>query len=125
MKLHLDRGTATYRIAGYGRGYITVNEERLSGSALVMPERLVRDWPPQHIAELTAAHMSELLSYEPEIVLLGTGARQRFPEGELLEPLAERGVGVEVMDTAAACRTYNILMSEDRVVVAALLVIEE
>lgn len=124
MKLHLDSGTATYRISAYGPGYITVNEERLTRSAIIMPERLVRDWPPQTYEDLTRAHLGMLLEHRPEIVLLGTGAQQRFPEASLTAPLTECGVGIEIMDTPAACRTYNILMAEDRAVVAGLLMIE-
>jgi uncharacterized protein len=124
MKLHLDRGTAAYRISAYGSGYVMVNEERLTRSFILMPQRLVRDWPPRVYDELLAGHIDMLCEHGPEIVLLGTGARQRFPAASVLAPLSERGIGVEVMDTPAACRTYNILMSEDRVVLAGLLMIE-
>ncbi len=123
MKLHTDAGTATYRISAYGPGYITVNEERVTRSMIIMPERLVRDWPPQSYEELTAQHLRILLEHRPEIVLLGTGARQRFPQASLTAPLHEQRIGLEVMDTAAACRTYNILMAEDRRVLAGLLII--
>ncbi|NIR29269.1 MAG: Xcc1710-like domain-containing protein [Gammaproteobacteria bacterium] len=124
MKLHLDAGTATYRVSAYGPGYITVNEERHTRSIIIMPERLVRDWPPQSYEELSTPHLNALLEHRPEIVLLGTGARQHFPHASLIAPLYEQGIGLEVMDTAAACRTYNILMAEDRRVLAGLLMIE-
>jgi len=123
MKLHLDAGTATHRIAGYGLGFVTVNEEHLRSSVIVMPENLVRDWPPRSFEELRAEHFELVAERGPEIVLLGTGAAQRFPSSDLLAPLVRRRIGVEVMDTGAACRTYNIIMAEGRAVAAALLMI--
>ena len=115
-------GTAN-TIQAYDQGYIIVNEQRIRHSVIVTPERLITGWPPQRFAELQAVHLELLLELEPEIVLLGTGARQYFPHPRLTSPLLSRGVGVEVMDTPAACRTYNFLMAEGRRVAAALLII--
>lgn len=125
MKLHVDNATANYRISGYGSGYVAVNDERITRSVIVTPDRLVRDWPPQSYRELSALHLELVAQQKPEIVLLGTGERQHFPSSAILAPLFESGIGIEVMHTAAACRTYNILMSEDRLVAAALLMIQD
>ena len=123
MKLSLDGGSATYKILAYAPGQVVVNEETFTRSLVVMPEHLIRDWPPQEFAAIAAPHFSQLAELRPEILLLGTGARLRFPAPALLAPLYDAGVGVEVMDTGAACRTYNILMAEGRAVAAALLMI--
>lgn len=105
---------------GYGDGYVLVNGERYARSLLVTPERVL-DWAPGSFAELAEAHFAQIAAWGPEVVLLGTGARLRFPAPALSAPLARAGVGLEVMDVQAACRTYNILAAEDRRVVAALL----
>jgi len=81
----------------------------------------VQDWGVQSFADLNAAHFQRLLALDPELVILGSGSRLRFPPPALLRALIERGIGVETMDTPAACRTYNVLVSERRSVVAALL----
>ena len=120
MKLHLETGDGTNLIRAYGPGYVVVNRERYTRSLVVTPDRVVADWPPQGFAELHAAHFAALCALEPEVVLFGTGASLRFPPPALLAALIDIGVGVEVMDTAAACRTYNILVSEGRRVIAAL-----
>jgi uncharacterized protein len=95
----------------------------LTKSFIVAPDRLVEDWPPQRFDELTGEHLQAALALEPEILIIGTGSQQHFLPGELMAALSRGGIGVEVMDTAAACRTYNVLLSEDRKVVAALLMI--
>lgn len=120
-KDNLSRDTKVIR--AYAPGRINVSDELLTRSFIVTADRLVADWPPQHFEELTAAHLDAALALEPEILIIGTGATQRFLPGELLGKLGAKGIGVEMMDTAAACRTYNILLSEDRKVVAALLMI--
>ena len=91
-------------------------------SAIVMPGRLVIDWPPQNVEDLRPEHFAALLEAAPEVVLLGTGTNIRFPNPAYTAPLVEKGIGVEVMDTPAACRTYNILMTDGRDVAAALLI---
>ena len=120
-KDNLSRDTKVIR--AYAPGRINVSDELLTKSFIVAADRLVADWPPQRFEELTAAHLDAALALEPEILIIGTGATQRFLPGELLAKLGAQGIGVEMMDTAAACRTYNILLSEDRKVVAALLMI--
>ncbi len=110
-------------IRAYGPGRISVNEAMLTGSCIVAADALVEDWPPRRFEDLDLEQLQAALALKPEILLIGTGATQRFLPGELLARLSQGGVGVEVMDTAAACRTYNILLNEDRKVVAALLMI--
>ena len=121
MRFNLDIDTRKYFIKSYGPGWIIINEQELHRSVIVAPDRLVTDWPPQTFADLEEMHFAAILELEPEIVLLGTGDRQRFPHPKLTRVLLARGVGVEAMDTPAACRTYNIIMMEDRRVAAALL----
>jgi uncharacterized protein len=121
MRFNLDIDIHQYYIKSYGPGWINVNDQEIRRSAIVGPEQLVTDWPPQTFADLEEIHFEALLPLEPEIVLLGTGNRQRFPRPSLTRSLLARRVGVEVMDTFAACRTYNVIMLEGRRVVAALL----
>ena len=119
MKLHAD-GAST-RIASYGPGYFVIGERTVRQGIIISAGGAVDPWTPANIAELDEAHLQQILSYRPEVVLLGTGTRQEFPPPELLRPFADGGLGLEVMDTAAACRTFNVLAAESRDVVAGLL----
>lgn len=110
-------------IRAYAPGRITINETPLTKSFIVAADHLIEDWPPQRFEDLDAGHLKPALALEPEILIIGTGKQQRFLAGALMAELSRGGIGVEVMDTAAACRTYNVLLSEDRKVVAALLMI--
>jgi len=125
MKIQLDTNTTAYSISSYGNGQITVNDEVLTRSFILTPERLIRDWPPQEFDALAASHFESVAGLQPEIVIFGSGDRLRFPSTDLVRPLIEQGLGLEVMDTGAACRTFNILVSEGRRVAAALLMIRE
>ena len=107
---------------GYGEGYVEVNRARHSASLVVAAEQVITDWPVDSIEGLGADHFAAIIGLKPEVVLIGTGPKFEFPEPRRLEPLRKAGIGVEVMDTPAACRTYNILLSEGRNVVAALIV---
>jgi len=120
VKLHASRPGAVNTFTGYGEGYVLVNGARRETSVVVLPERVV-EWPASGFDALTLEDFHFVLELEPEIVLLGTGGRQRFPHPNLTRALAEAGIGVEVMDVHAACRTYNILVAEERRVAAALL----
>lgn len=122
MKMHLLQGAGQNLIRGYGDGAVRINDTHFSHSVIVMPDRLVTDWPPQTFAALSPAHFAAIAQLQPEVVLLGTGARLQFPQAALARALTEAQIGMEVMDTAAACRTYNILMAEGRRVAAALLI---
>lgn len=144
MKFTQDPGPAGYIIRNYAPGRITVAypparaagnvvalpvaasdaprqallEESLSASFIIAPQQLMRHWPPQRFEELTEEHLNVIASFDPEVVLLGTGLRVRFPNPGWLRRFYQHGVGVEIMDNGAACRTYNILMAEGRTVVA-------
>ncbi|HLT27905.1 MAG TPA: Mth938-like domain-containing protein [Zeimonas sp.] len=121
MKLHAQTPGGTNLFTGYGDGWFAVNGERHTGSLLVVPEQAVIAWGVTAFDALTEADFERLLALEPELVLFGTGTRQRFPHPRLTAPLASRQIGLEVMDTGAACRTYNILAGEGRRALAALL----
>jgi uncharacterized protein len=120
VKLHASRPSGVNTITGYGEGYVMVNGERRSSSVVVMPDR-IEAWQPGGFDTLTPDDFEFLKGLGAEIVLLGTGPRQRFPHPRLTAGLAQAGVGLEVMDLQAACRTYNILVAEERKVAAALL----
>jgi len=120
MKLHRSSPVAAQTITAYGDGYVAVNGERRATSAVVTPERTVA-WENRTFDALTREDFSFLAGLGVDIVLLGTGPRQRFPQPRLTAPLAEAGIGLEVMDLKAACRTYNILVAEERKVGLALL----
>jgi uncharacterized protein len=121
LKLHLERAPLLNTFTGYGNGYVLVNGQRIEKSVVVLPDRIVADWTATTFEALEPEDLAALASLEREIILLGTGAVLRFPRPEILRPLIEAGVGVEVMDVQAACRTYNILLAEERRVAAALL----
>ena len=122
MKFHLEQSGGRNAFTGYGEGYVAVNGQRHQASLVVGAERLITDWPARSVEALAADHLAAIVEMAPDIVLLGTGSRLQFPEAARLAPLYKAGIGVEVMDTPAACRTYNILMGEGRSVVAALVV---
>lgn len=120
MKLELETVTGAYQIQRYDTNSITINDQVCTSSLILMPQHLSA-WAVKDFSSLTEAHFAALIPLKPEVVLLGTGTKIRFPAPELLVPLINQGIGVEVMNTPAACRTYNVLMSEERAVVAALL----
>ena len=101
-------------------GRIKIGERWLSGDVIVAPDRLIEGWRVAAPAEITLADLEPALALEPQIVLLGTGAALVWPEADLMAELAARGVGLEIMSTPAACRTFNVLVHERRRVVAAL-----
>ncbi len=125
MKIERDEVTGRNSFTGYGAGYVEVNRARHTQSLVVAADRIVTDWPATSVEALSADHLAAIVELAPEIVLIGTGAALRFPEAALLAPLYRAGIGVEVMDTPAACRTYNILLGEGRTGVAALIVAPE
>jgi uncharacterized protein len=108
-------------ITAYAHGQITVNDQVIVSSVIVTPDRIIRDWLPESFSALEQHHVARLADLEPEIIILGTGATSHFPPPEYTAGFLTRGIGVEFMDTPAACRTFNILISEERRVVAALL----
>lgn len=122
LKLHLSKPAEKNIFSGYGPGYVVVNNKRYENSIITMPDKIIEDWQAQTVEKLTEEHFELLIPHEPEIILLGTGATLRFPSPLVTKNLLESKIGVEVMDTNAACRTYNILMAEGRNVAAALLI---
>jgi uncharacterized protein len=120
LKFEREAGGGQNVFTAYGDGWVEVAGRRVSGSVVVAAERLQEGWAAGGIAALTPAETAALLDWKPEVLLLGSGAAFRFPDPAALAPLYRAGVGVEVMDTKAACRTYNILLAEGRRVVAAL-----
>lgn len=121
MKFHLQTPTANV-VTGCGPGWIRVGTQEYRNNLVLTPEAVVPGFAPAGFDALTVDDFAALLHTSPEIVLLGTGATQRFPRPAVTAPLADANVGLEVMDTRAACRTYNILVAEGRPVVAALIV---
>ncbi len=108
-------------IQAYRPGAVVIGGRTLEHSLVVTRERLIEAWRPRTAQELAANDLHCLLDLDLEVALLGTGATQIFPAPATLRPIIEHGIGLEVMDTAAACRTYNILIAEGRRVAAALL----
>ncbi len=124
MRFSPDIDTHKHVIKSYGSGWIKVNEQEIRQSVIVTPDQVVLDWCPQTFSDLTEAHFEDIAQLKPDIVLLGTGSHQHFPHPRLARILLDQGVGVEFMDTVAACRTYNVIMLEDRKVAAALMMID-
>ena len=122
MKFHVSDAAGQNRFTGYGEGYVSVNHQRFEHSIVVSPSHDVARWDVAGFEALTAADFEKLLELSPEIVIVGTGDTLRFPHPQVTSGLVTRSIGVEVMDTRAACRTYNILIAEGRAVVAALLI---
>lgn len=122
MKIHLAKAEGQNQFTAYGDGYVDVNRERIERSVIVLPDRLVQNWPVASFDNLADEHFAQLADLAVEIVLLGSGATMRFPHPRLTAVLLSQHIGLEVMDNSAACRTYNILMQEGRKVAAALII---
>ncbi len=121
MRLTDDSNGGALLVRSYAPGEVRVGDMVLHRSCLISAEQLVENWRPQTLDELTESDLEAVFALQPEIVVLGSGSRQRFPDPRLLAAIMSRGIGCEVMDTGAACRTYNVLVSEARRAVAALL----
>ena len=121
MKFHLTNLGDTKLFTAHGKDHVVVSGERYANGVVVLAEEVRSDWNATSFDELNEGHFIYLLALQPEIVLLGTGAKQRFPHPRLYRALTDAHIALECMDTPAACRTYNILVAEDRKVVAAIL----
>ena len=121
MKLHLANLGETRLFTGYESDHVMVNRQRFDSGIVVMATDVLSDWGVTHFDALNESHFEYFLTFKPEVILLGTGAAQHFPHPRLYRALTNAGIGVECMDTPAACRTYNILVAEDRKVIAAIL----
>lgn len=121
MKLHTTSSDGLNLFTAYGDDHVAVNHQKYEKNLLVLPEKLLENWSTATIGTLSEADMQQLLVLDVEVILLGTGKRLRFPPPSLMHPFAASGIGLEIMDLQAACRTYNILATEGRKVAAALL----
>ncbi|MDO8456435.1 MAG: Mth938-like domain-containing protein [Burkholderiaceae bacterium] len=120
MKLEPDNFDVQ-TIQGYGPGWVGVNGEKITASVILGSQGQRVAWPCSNFDALTAAHFAQLAEFDAELVIFGSGKRIRFPQAAWLQPLMAKRIGLETMDTGAACRTYNILAGEGRHVVVALL----
>jgi len=122
MKLQPDRAEGVNIINAHTPESVSVNGEAFMVSVLVPPTGPIVPWGAASLADLTQAHFDRIAQAKPELVVFGSGSRLRFPPPALLRSLMAARIGIETMDTAAACRTYNILVGEGRQVMAALIV---
>lgn len=122
MKLHSDNNQQYQTVTGYDASGVEINAQRFEFSLIVMPEVPPRAWEVSRFEDLEARHFEQIAADAPDVVILGTGERQRFVHPRLIASLSARHVGVESMDSKAACRTYNVLMGEGRKVTLALII---
>lgn len=121
MKLHLTTAENNNLITACSENYVEVNKQRHARSLIVMPQQIITDWDAKDLADLTEQHFLRIADFNSEVVLLGTGDKHQFLHPKIYQALTLRNIPLECMTTAAACRTYNILMSEGRNVLAALI----
>jgi len=119
--LDLDENNSQYQIRAYRPGMIQVNEKKLTQSLIIMPNQLIENWGPQTIDQILPDSFIPILTLRPTILLIGTGEQQIFLNPALYSELINQGIGVEIMTTRAACRTFNALSAENRNVAAALI----
>jgi uncharacterized protein len=122
LKLQSDPHSGANTITGYGDGYVEINKIPYAHAVLLGSDGAISNWSAQTFDSLEASHFSQMVDLKPELVLIGTGSRQRFPKPELLKALVQAKIGFEIMNSQAACRTYNILVGEGRQVLLALIV---
>jgi len=122
VKLHLNTNKILQLVRAYAENQITIGDTIYRSSLIITPERVIPDWSLPAANSLSEEDFALLCDLEPEVVLLGTGSLMQFPPRVITRPLMDRSIGLEVMDTAAACRTYNILATEGRNVVAGLII---
>jgi uncharacterized protein len=122
LKLQSDPHSGANTITGYGDGYVEINKTPYAHAVVLSSDGAISEWSAQSFDDLEAHHFSQLVDLKPELILIGTGKRQRFPKPELLKALISAKIGFEIMDSQAACRTYNILVGEGRQVLLALIV---
>ena len=122
MKLQSDPHSGSNTITGYGDDYVEINQTPYAHAVLLSSDGAISEWPVKSFEGLEASNFSQMIDLKPELILIGTGKRQRFPKPELLKALITAKIGFEIMDSQAACRTYNILVGEGRQVLLALIV---
>ena len=121
MKLQSDPHFGANMITGYGAGYVEINQTPYAHAVILSSDGAISNWSVQTFDSLEVCHFSQLVDLKPELILIGTGSRQRFPKPELLKDLIMAKIGFEIMDSQAACRTYNILVGEGRKILLALI----
>ncbi len=121
MKLQPDQFDVQ-SITAYGEGWVAINGEKHAGSLIISAQGQRLNWPVSRFEDLTDDHFEQLAAIDCELIVFGSGRRNRFPPAAWLKALMARRIGLETMDTQAACRTYNILAQEGRKVAAALLI---
>ena len=121
MKLHSDPQSSLNTITGYGFGYIEVNSQAYPHALIIQPEGEITPWSVNQLVDLSSENFASLCVFKPELIIIGTGKKQLFLKPELIRPLIQAKIGFEMMDSQAACRTYNILMNEGRHVLAAIM----
>lgn len=121
MKLHLSFDPTKNNFTSLGEGYVAVNGQQYKKSLVVTPDAIFTDWSVANFTELSAENFEYLYDLKPEIILLGTGAKQYFAHPERYRKIIDAKISIEFMSTPAACHTYNILMNESRNVLAAVL----
>jgi len=121
VKLHSDPQSSLNTITGYGIGYIEVNSKVYPHALIVQPVGEISPWPVSAFADLSSDNLASLCVFKPELIIIGTGKKQQFLKPELIKSLIQAKIGFEMMDSQAACRTYNILMNEGRQVLAAII----
>ncbi|HTD03186.1 Mth938-like domain-containing protein [Undibacterium sp.] len=121
MKLHSTLTQQYQTVTAYDKDSVELNAIRYQHSLVVLPEVAPVVWPPARFEDLATEHFAQLEATKPDVVILGTGSKQRFVHPKLITVLTEKRIGVECMDNQAACRTYNILMAEGRKVALALI----
>ena len=122
MKLQSDPHSGANTITGYGPGYVEINQTPYSHAVLISSDGAITKWLVESFEGLEPSHFDQMVDLKPELILIGTGSRQRFPSPELLKTVISAKIGYEIMDSQAACRTYNILVGEGRQVLLALIV---
>ncbi|MDH5479668.1 MAG: Mth938-like domain-containing protein [Nitrosomonas sp.] len=122
MKLHLADFAEKKVFTGYGDDHVIINKTRYDKNIIVLPDHIIDNWQVKSITQLTCNDFECVLPFKPEIILLGTGDQLYFPDRTIMVHMIKLGIGIEVMDTKATCRTYNILAEEGRRVAAAILI---
>ena len=123
MRLHFQGENPATKVTAYGAGFFDVNEQRYESNLVLYPERVLAPWSVPSLLDFSMDDFAELMVEKPEIVLVGTGNRQIFPNDGIVQQLHAMGIGFEFMDSAAACRTFNVLASEGRSVCAGVLLL--
>jgi len=122
MKFTEDLSTSALNIImGIEPDYVVVQKKKINSSHIIAPDALVK-WDLRTFSELTVEHIALITTLNPEVIILGTGEQHLLPEKPILKALVETGIGYEIMNTSAACRTYNILIAEDRRAVVGLII---